>query len=211
MKKIFFVILIAGFLSTALFSTRRSTIIPDSSLRNVNIPDVPPVKIYGFTLGMLKERFITMLNKKYRTEKIRVLLLKPSAPELVVYKVDTQTIEHLVFYVYGNLLGKIQVVNLRPFDYPENILNRFLLRYGRFDNFWEQSSPEFIDRGYHWKRYTWNHNYRYTPDFNSTWLDIPINIVIDLNMQERFVSRVVYEYTIEPEYLRVHFNTHFDW
>ncbi len=193
------------------FPANRTIIVPDSSLNNPRIPDVPPIKTNGFVLGMLKESFTRLLTQKYSSEKIQILNLKTSPPLLVVYKVDTGTIEHLVFYVYGNFLGKIQVVNLRPFDYPEEIINSFLFRYGRYHRMEKYISPEFRERGYHWRQYIWNQRYRYKPEFNPNWLDLAVNITVDMNMQERFVSRVVYEYAFDPEFLRLHFNTEFDW
>jgi len=192
---------ICFFIAVSINCEENIHISPMGALKNENIPDIPPLKIEGFLLGMLEKNFIHLLNKKARLSDIKKIVLRPRYPKITSYIITQGRTENYTFHVYDNILAKIFIISLRTFEMPENIIKRFSLRYGNGNEI-SGSSPEIPrERGYYWKKIIWNRVYRYIPPFSRMLLDVKIQISLDLTMKDRLIRRVIYGYCYNDDFL----------
>ncbi len=184
--------------------------IPQSQLQNPGIQNVPPVKIEGFVLGMLKKDFNKLLYFKYKKDKVNIIELQKKNPNIQVYKVKTGTTLNFAFYIYGNMLAKIYIIILRPYGSMNTLLQKHMNRYGRVSHVWQGKTGRFYAQGFYWKKYFWQSNYNYKPGFDTKWLDIPVVITLDFSMRYRFVRRAVYGYCYSGKFLNQYFGTYIE-
>lgn len=194
-----------------VFSKEKTFFSPNNALNNDSVENIPPLKIEGFILGMTEENFIKLVKKKYDQNNIKIEIFKKTEPKLIIYKIHSYSMEHFIFYIYGNILGKIKIINIRPFIEPEIIITRHIRWYEKPDDVWEFKIDQYENWGLYWKRYIWKRYYRYKPQFSNITLDLLINITINLSMKNRSVEKVIYGYQLDDDFLSLHFGTRFDW
>ncbi len=189
-------------LVSILHSSERAHFVVESSLRDPAILNIPPLKIEGFILGSLKSTAIKQLKKKYRANQITVKTLANTSPQITIYKVLTANAENYAFYFYENILAKIFVVNIRPFEKPQVIIKRLVYKYGPARELTGRPRRYAEQGGYYWKKYIWNRKYRYKPEFAYKRLYADLKITLDLSLKYSHVRRVTYGYFYTFDFLK---------
>ncbi len=185
--------------------------IPQSELNNESIKNIPPVKIEGYTLGMLKNNFLNKLYKNFEKKLVTIITLRKKNPGVLVYKVNTGTTLNYSFFIYGNMLAKIYLVKIRPFNTAEKLLRRHKYKYGYPYNKWKGRTRRFSRLGYRWEKYFWKSYYRYRPGFSRLILDMNVVITLDFSIRHRLVRRVIYGYAFHNDFLNKHFGVFLDY
>ena len=102
-----------------------------------------------------------------------------------MYKLDTGQTENFAFYLYDNVLGKIVVINLRPFEMHTRIVKRFVYKYGPA-RYQSAPLPSYEDPRNYWYKYIWDIFYIFTPMYKGEKISVPIRIELDFSMRESF-------------------------